>query len=86
MKYGTVLYQKGADILATLSWELSTSQLADYWSQPENQKHHEKPPNTEKKLKEASVNMNNLIHKEIKKSSQIRPTLDSLKINEYLKT
>ena len=27
-KYGTILYRKGADILATLSWALSTSQLA----------------------------------------------------------
>jgi len=66
---------------------LSTSQLADHWSQPEKQKHHEKHPNTEKTLKEASMIMKNLIHDEIKKSSQIQPTLHcaSLKINEYLK-
>ena len=87
MKYGTVLYRKGADILETLSWALSISHLADHWSESVKPKHHEKHPNTEKILKEASTIMNNLIHEEIKKSSQVRPTFDctSLKINEVLK-
>jgi len=61
MKYGTVLYQKGANILATSSWALSTSQLADHWSEPEKEKHHEKHPNTEKTLKEASIIMFNTL-------------------------
>ena len=86
MKYGTVLYRKGADILETLSWALSTSHLADHWYESEEQKHRDKHPNTETTLKEASFIMNNLIHEEIKKSTQIRPTFDytSLKINEFL--
>ena len=87
MKYGTVLYRKGADILTTLSWALSTSNLADQWSKPEKQKHHDSQLNAETTLKEASIIMNNLIHEEIKKSAEIRSTLDhsSLKIKEHLK-
>ena len=88
MKYGTVLYRKGADMLTTLSWALSTSHLADQWSwsEPEKQRNHEKHINCEKTLKEASIIVNNLIHEEIKKISQLRPTIDcnQLKINEYL--
>ena len=88
MKYGTVLYRKGADMLTMLSWALSTSHLADQWSwfEPEKQRNHEKHLNSEKTLEEASIIMNNLIHEEIKKISQIRPTIDCilLKINEYL--
>ena len=87
MKYGTVLDRKGADILTTLSWALSTSNLADQWSKPEKQKHHDSQLNAETTLKEASIIMNNLIHEEIKKSAEIRSTLDhsSLKIKQHLK-
>ena len=76
MKYGTVLYRKGADILETLSWVLSISHLADHWSES-------KHPNTEKTLKEASTIMNNLIHEEIKKSSQVRPTFDCTSLKKF---
>ena len=87
MKYGTVLYRKGADILATLSWALSTSNLAGQWSKPEKQKQHDNYPNAETTLKEASIIMNNLIHDEIKRSVEMTSTLDynSLKIKEHLK-
>ena len=71
MKYGTVLYRKGADILATLSWALSTSNLAGQWSKPEKQKQHDNYPNAETTLKEASIIMNNLIHDEIKRSVEM---------------
>ena len=42
--YEVWLYQKGADILVTLSWALSTSHLADHWtwSELQKQKDHEK--------------------------------------------
>ena len=81
------VYRKGADILTTLSWALSTSNLADQWSKPEKQKHHDSQLNAETTLKEASIIMNNLIHEEIKKSAEMRSTLDhsSLKIKEHLK-
>ena len=75
MKYGTVLYRKGADILATLSWALSTSNLAGQWSKPEKQKQHDNYPNAETTLKEASIIMNNLIHDEIKRSVEMTSTL-----------
>ena len=81
------LYQKDADILTTLSWALSTSNLADQWYKPEKQKHHDSQLNAETILKEASIIMNNLIHEEIKRLAEIRSTLDhnSLKIKEHLK-
>ena len=64
MKFGTILYRKGADILATLSWALSNSQLANMcWIEPEiNQKHSD----AGKTLKEESHIVNNLIHDELK--------------------
>jgi len=68
MKFGTVLYRKGADMLSTLSWALSTSQLANMcWFEPEIQ---QKQPEAERTLKEASNIVNNLIHNEIKRMSQ----------------
>ena len=84
MKYDTVLYLKGADILTTLSWALSTFNLADQWSKPEKQEYHDSQPNAETTFKEASIIMNNL---EIKRSAEMRFTLNhsSLRIKECVK-
>ena len=64
MKFGTILYRRGGDILVALSWALSTSQSPNqYQSEPEIQC---QDPDMSKTLKEASIIVNNLIHEEIK--------------------
>ena len=71
-------------MLSTLSWALSTSQLANMcWFEPEIQ---QKKPEAERTLKEASNIVNNLIHNEIKRTSQTQKCIDltSLDINEQL--
>ena len=78
-KYGTILYQKGAEILASLSWALSTSQLASKtWFEPEIQQQQHDDVNIT--LKEASNIVNNLIHKEINKT-HIQPSFDFASLN-----
>ena len=82
MKFGTILYRKGADMLATLSWALSTSQLADkYWVEPDIQ---QQQPDAERTLTEASNIINKLIHDEIKRVFQTQTSsgFTSLNINE----
>ena len=84
MKFGIVLYRRGGDILAALSWALSTSQSPNqYQSEPEIQCQN---PDVNKTLNEASIIVNNLIHEEIKKSSQLQPSANCalLDINEEL--
>ena len=78
MKFGTVLFRKGGDILTALSWALSTPPSTNQY--PET---HCQNPDTNKTLKEASIIINNLIHEEIKKSSQSQPST-LLNINDEL--
>jgi len=59
MRFGTVLYRRGVDLLVALSWALSSSQLVPSF-EPSNQQqqHHTSQnnhPNTETTLKEASI-------------------------------
>ena len=76
MKFGTVLYRKGGDVLVALSWALNASQpLNQYQSQPE---YCHKNPDVGATLKEASIVVNDLIHEEIKKSSVLSSTNCSL--------
>ena len=84
MKFGIVLYRRGGDILAALSWALSTSQSPNqYQSEPEIQCQN---PDVNKTLNEASIIVNNLIHEEIKQSSQLQPSANCalFDINEEL--
>ena len=69
MKFGTVLFRKGGDILTALSWALSTPPFTNQYPEMQCQN-----PDTNKTLKEASIIINNLIHEEIKKSSQLQPS------------
>ena len=83
MKFGTVLYRRGGDILVALSWALSTTQpLNQYQPEPEIQC---QSSDVDKILKEAII-VNNLMHEEIKKSSQLQPSANCalLDINEEL--
>ena len=73
MKFGTVLYRKGGDVLVALSWALSA--LNQYHSQPE---YCHKNPDVGATLKEASIVVNGLMHEEIKKSSDLSSTNCSL--------
>ena len=71
MRFGTVLYRRGADLLIALSWALSSSQQVPSF-EPSKQQHHtlqNNHPNTETILKEASIIINNFIHEEINKLS-----------------
>ena len=71
MRFGTVLYRRGVDLLVALSWALSSSQLVPSFepSKQEDHKSQGKHPNTETTLKEARAIINDLIHEEIKKLS-----------------
>ena len=83
-KFGIVLYHRRGDILAALAWALSTSQSPNqYQSEPEIQCQN---PDVNKTLNEASIIVNNLIHEEIKKASQLQPSANCalLDINEEL--
>jgi len=62
MRFGTVLYRRGADLLVSLSWALSSSQLVPSF-EPSKQQHHTSQNNhlnTETTLKEASIIINDL--------------------------
>ena len=78
MKFGTVLFRKGGDILTVLSWALSTTSSTNQYLEMQCQN-----PDAYKTLKEASIIVNNLIHEEIKKSSQSQPST-LLNINDEL--
>ena len=81
MKFGTVLYRKGGDILIALSWALSTPPPPNqYQYHPEIQCQNS---DVNKTLKEASIIVNNLIHEEIQKSSQSQPST-LININDEL--
>ena len=64
--------------MTALSWALSTPPSTNQY--PET---HCQNPDTNKTLKEASIIINNLIHEEIKKSSQSQPST-LLNINDEL--
>ena len=83
MKFGTVLFRKGADLLVSLSWALGSLQFPQ-WSEPTEQQKHAQHPNTETTLTEASIIINDLIHKEIKKSQLSDEYYTSIRIDEYL--
>lgn len=83
MKFGTVLFRKGADLLVSLSWALGSLQFPQ-WSEPSEQQKHAQHPNTEKTLEEAGIIINDLIHKEIKKSQLSDEYCTSIRIDEYL--
>ena len=62
MRFGTVLYRRGVDLLVALSWALSSSQLVPSF-EPSKQQHHTSQNNhlnTETTLKEASIIINDL--------------------------
>jgi len=71
MRFGTVLYRRGAVLLVALSWALSSSQLVPSF-EPSKQQHHTSQnnhPNTQITLKGASNIINDFIHEEINKLS-----------------
>lgn len=72
MRFGTVLYRRGADLVVALSWALSSSSQFAPSFQPIKQQDHKsqtKNPNIETTLAEASVIINEILHEEIKKLS-----------------
>jgi len=84
MKFGTILFRKGGDMLVALSWALGSSQSTPQWCESNTEKKHREYPNAEKTLKEASIIVNDLIHNEIK---NLQPSINcrTLEINESLK-
>ena len=71
MKFGTILYSTGIDILVSLSWALSAKASSSYTCETHTPtiKHYSDKTST---LHEASYIVNNLIHKEIEKQSAAR--------------
>ena len=81
MKYGTVLGCRhlGDLILGTCTEHITPGLGLNL----KNKKAmHEKHSYIEKTFKEASIIMNNLINEEIKKVSQLRPTIDCTLLNK----
>ena len=71
MKFGTILYSTGIDILVSLSWALSAVPFSSYTCETYTPtiKHYSDKTTT---LHEASYIVNNLIHEEIEKQSAAR--------------
>ena len=71
MKFGTILYQKGGDIMTSLSWALGSPNITDdkspYIIGQDNQTHNE-----ESVLNEVGHIINNLLHEESKKLSSAK--------------
>ena len=73
MKFGTILYRKGVDVLVSLSWALSTQSTSQECSDEDHNCVH-RPVIEDNKtvLHNSACIVNSLIHKEIQRQSTVR--------------
>jgi len=72
MKFGTMLFRRGIDILISLSWALSSQQFSDEDSENDQNPAYTSVRDNKVVLYEAGYIVNDLIHKEIEKQSTSR--------------
>ena len=77
MRFGTILYRKGIDIMVSLSWALSAIPFPNHTCEPYTTT-TKQTSNKSTKLHEASYIINDLIQEEIKKQSAARKNPISL--------
>ena len=85
-KFGTILFCKGVDVLISLSWALGMLDTTESYSEPTTIQHSSTSvPNEEQVLTYAGSIVNDIIHKEIKKTAdgwQLDPTVFS--VDDYM--
>ena len=73
MRFGTILYRKGADILVSLSWALSDqSSSQDSTGEEHTCAHATNLPDKETVLHNAACIVNDLIHEEMERQFAMR--------------
>jgi len=61
MKFGTVLFRKGGDLLVALSWVLGSLPVQQ-WSEPNEKQKPTQHPNTERTIEDAGIIINDYQH------------------------
>ena len=82
MKFGTILYRKGINVLESLSWALGANSSSQYDFSELNIMPATKSPCNDQTLHEAAYIVNDLMHEEVKRQTRDNPLV--LNINNEL--